>query len=43
MIGANDFLFAAHARSLDLTLVTNNVREFKRIRNLSIENWTVNP
>jgi hypothetical protein len=31
MIGANDFLIAAHARSLDLTLVTNNVREFKRI------------
>lgn len=40
MIGANDLFIAAHARSLDLTLVTNNTREFKRIRGLSIENWT---
>ena len=42
MIGANDLFIAAHARSLDLTLVTNNVSEFKRIPNLSVENWTVN-
>jgi tRNA(fMet)-specific endonuclease VapC len=40
MIGANDLLIAAHARSLDLILVTNNVKEFKRVRNLAIENWT---
>jgi tRNA(fMet)-specific endonuclease VapC len=40
MIGANDLLIAAHARSLGLTLVTNNAREFRRARNLSIENWT---
>ena len=40
MIGANDLFIAAHARSLDLTLVTNNTREFKRVRSLSIENWT---
>jgi tRNA(fMet)-specific endonuclease VapC len=39
MIGANDLLIAAHARALDMTLVTNNVREFKRIANLRIENW----
>jgi tRNA(fMet)-specific endonuclease VapC len=42
MIGANDLFIAAHARSLGLTLVTNNTREFKRVRSLSIENWTMN-
>jgi len=40
MIGANDLFIAAHARSLGLTLVTNNTREFSRVRNLSLENWT---
>ena len=40
MIGANDLFIAAHARSLSLTLVTNNTREFRRVRNLAIENWT---
>ena len=40
MIGANDLLIADHARSLALTLVTNNTREFGRIPNLAIENWT---
>jgi tRNA(fMet)-specific endonuclease VapC len=40
MIGANDLLIAAHARSLGLTLVTNNTREFGRVQNLHIENWT---
>ena len=42
MIGANDLLIAAHAISLSLTLITNNTREFRRVRNLSIENWTTN-
>jgi tRNA(fMet)-specific endonuclease VapC len=41
MIGANDLLIAAHARSLGLTLVTNNTREFRRVRSLSLENWTL--
>jgi len=41
MIGANDLFIAAHARSLGLTLVTNNTREFGRVRNLPIDNWTV--
>ena len=41
MIGANDLFIAAHARSLGLTLVTNNTREFGRVRNLAIDNWTV--
>ena len=38
-IGSNDMLIAAHARSLDLTLVTNNRREFDRIPGLLVENW----
>jgi tRNA(fMet)-specific endonuclease VapC len=38
-IGANDLLIAAHATALDLTLVTDNEREFSRIDNLRIENW----
>jgi tRNA(fMet)-specific endonuclease VapC len=41
MIGANDLFIAAHARSLGLTLVTNNTRGFGRVRNLAMENWTV--
>ncbi|MGA2357240.1 MAG: type II toxin-antitoxin system VapC family toxin [Terriglobales bacterium] len=41
MIGANDLLIAAHARSLGLTLVTNNTREFGRVSRLVIENWTL--
>jgi tRNA(fMet)-specific endonuclease VapC len=39
MIGANDLFIAAHARSLALTLVTNNTQEFGRVRDLRIENW----
>jgi tRNA(fMet)-specific endonuclease VapC len=38
-IGAYDLLIAAHALSLGLTLVTNNVREFRRIPKLRVENW----
>ena len=41
MIGANDLFIAAHARSLGLRLVTNNTREFGRVRDLAIENWTL--
>ena len=40
MIGANDLFIAAHARSMDLTLVTNNMAEFERVTGLAIENWT---
>lgn len=39
MIGPNDLLIAAHARSLGLTLVTNNTREFSRVDGLKIQNW----
>ena len=40
MIGANDLWIAAHARAMDLTLVTNNEREFKRVAGLKVQNWT---
>jgi tRNA(fMet)-specific endonuclease VapC len=43
MIAANDLLIAAHSRSLGLTLVTNNTREFKKVRELTLENWTTSP
>ena len=43
LIGANDLLIAAHARALELTLVTNNTAEFERVRGLVIENWTLPP
>ncbi|MBL0287958.1 MAG: PIN domain-containing protein [Bacteroidetes bacterium] len=38
-IGSLDMLIAAHARSLDIILVTNNEKEFVRIMDLKIENW----
>lgn len=38
-IGAYDLLIAAHALSLGLILVTNNVREFSRVEGLRVENW----
>lgn len=38
-IGPNDYWIAAHALSLGATLVTNNVREFKRVKGLKVENW----
>src|SRR5262249_7790036 len=37
MIGANDLFIAAHARSLGMTLVTNNTREFRRVPDLVLE------
>ena len=39
-IGPLDCLIAAHALSLGHTLVTANEREFGRIPDLTIENWT---
>ncbi len=38
-IGNNDYLIATQAMTYDLTLVTNNVREFSRVEDLQIENW----
>lgn len=39
--GSFDRLIAAHALSLDLTIVTNNERDFADIPGLRIENWTL--
>jgi tRNA(fMet)-specific endonuclease VapC len=39
LIGQNDMLIAAHALALAAILVTDNVREFKRVKGLKIENW----
>ena len=38
-IGPLDMLIAAHALSLDLTIISNNIKEFSRIQNLRCENW----
>ena len=38
-IGSMDLLIAAHAISLETTLVTNNVREFQRVAGLKLEDW----
>jgi len=40
-IGPMDTLIAAHALSLDATLVTHNVGEFSRVRRLKLEDWAV--
>jgi tRNA(fMet)-specific endonuclease VapC len=39
-IGPYDMMIAGHARACGLKLVTNNIREFKRIQGLIIENWS---
>jgi len=39
MIGNNDLWIAAHAMALELILVTNNEKEFRRVRNLKLQNW----
>jgi len=38
-IGPMDTLIAAHAKVLDLILVTNNTREFSRVDGLVLEDW----
>lgn len=39
IIGSLDMLIAAHALALKVTLVTNNIKEFKRVKGLTVENW----
>ena len=39
LIGSNDLLMAAHAVALGCTIVTDNEREFARVRGLVRENW----
>ena len=41
MIGNNDLWIAGHAVAAGLTLVTNNEREFRRVRGPKIQNWAV--
>lgn len=38
-IGSLDTLIAAHALSLQVILLTNNIKEFSRVPNLKSENW----
>ena len=39
LIGSNDLMIAAHARSLGAIVVTNTVKNFRRIKGLKLENW----
>jgi tRNA(fMet)-specific endonuclease VapC len=39
IIGPLDTQIAAHARSLDMTLITNNTKEFQRVDDLVLDNW----
>ena len=41
VIGPNDLLIAAHAKSEELILVTHNTKEFNRVKGLSIEDWAI--
>lgn len=41
LIGNNDLWIAAHAIASGLTLVTNNQKEFRRVRGLKVQNWAV--
>ena len=40
-IGPLDMLIGAHAQSLNVILITNNLKEFTRIENLKTENWII--
>ena len=39
LVGPYDLLIAAHARTLETTLVTHNVKEFIRVDGLKIKDW----
>ena len=38
-LGAADLMIAAHARALGAIVVTNNVKDFGRVKGLQVENW----
>jgi len=38
-IGGNDLWIASHALAQNMTLVTNNTREFERVPGLKLDNW----
>ena len=35
-----DLLIASHAKSKGLTIVTNNTKEFERVAQLEVEDWS---
>lgn len=39
-MGAADLMIAAHARAMGAIVVTNNVKDFGRVKGLQVENWT---
>jgi tRNA(fMet)-specific endonuclease VapC len=39
VIGGMDMQIAAHAKALNMVLVTTNSKEFKRVNGLEIDNW----
>jgi tRNA(fMet)-specific endonuclease VapC len=39
-LGAADLMIAAHARAMGAIIVTNNVKDFGRVKGLEVENWT---
>ena len=39
-LGAADLMIAAHARAIGAIVVTNNVKDFERVKGLAVENWT---
>ena len=41
LIGPNDLMIAAIAKANNLILVTNNTKEFSRISDLAVEDWTI--
>ena len=40
-LGAADLMIAAHARTMGAIVVTNNVKDFARVKGLEVENWTM--
>lgn len=38
-IGSLDMMIAGHAKALGYTVVTNNTKEFERVKGLKLENW----
>jgi len=40
-IGSMDMLIASHAKALNLVLVTNNLKEFKKVNALELEDWSI--
>jgi tRNA(fMet)-specific endonuclease VapC len=39
-LGAADLMISAHARAIGATVVTNNTKDFGRVKGLQVANWT---